>query len=190
MKEAREMEYIYDNEVRMSALTDDETVLQILRPGKKAFFFYRVVFPAVALLIVLITLALSLLVISLSNGLSLTGMWIYAIAIVLVLIASLINYFVQKKMYIKKAYYITNKRLLFVGGLFQLKMQTLNYRFIGSVTLKRTPFSKALGLTSYSINLLMNINKRLTVKFFTLAGQGLSYLESADKAYKEIVNRI
>ena len=44
------------------------------------------------------------------------------------------------------------------------------------------------GMKSYSINLIMNINKQLTIKFFSLSGTSLSYLESADKAYKQIVD--
>ena len=87
----------------------------------------------------------------------------------------------------KKAYYITDRRILLVGGLFHLKYQTLHYRFIGSVEWKRVPFSRLFGMNAYTIHLIMNIGKRLTVSFFNISGTSLPFLEKADDAYRQIV---
>ena len=126
---------------------------------------------------------------SIVESLSFGGIRLYGAGLLLAATISFLNYLVQKKMYVKKAYYITDKRILLTGGLFHLKYQTLNYRFIGSVVLKRTLFSKAFSIESYSVNLIMNINKQFTVKFFSIAGMTLSYLENASETYKMIVDR-
>ena len=182
------MDYIYDNEVRNTVLGTEEKVLHLLKPGKKAFLFYRVLVPALLLTVVFIILLSTNIGYSIKNGLSLSGAVTYISCIIFTLLLSLINLMIQKKMYAKRAYYITDKRILIVGGFIHLKYQTLNFRFVGSAIMRRTMFSKMFGMSSYSINLIMNINKQLTIKFFSLSGTSLSYLESADKAYKQIVD--
>ena len=94
---------------------------------------------------------------------------------------------VQKKRRARTAYYVTDRRILLVGGLFHLKYRTLNYRAVGSAELSRVPFSKALGLDAFRIHLIMNIHKRLTVSFFSIAGTSLTFLEDPSDAYKQIV---
>ena len=180
------MAFKYDNEVRETALTESETVLRLLTPGKKAFFFYRVRIPAIILCAVFVILLAVNVAHTIANGLPLSGIWLYGAGLLLAAAVSLLNYLIQKKMFAKKAYYVTDKRILITGGFFHLKYRTLNYRFIGSVVMKRTLFSKAFGMESHSINLNMNINKQFTVKFFSVAGMTLSYLESASETYKLI----
>ena len=188
MTEAK-MDFVFDKETRETALTENETVLQLMTPGKKAFFFYRVRIPTILLCLVFAVLLAVNVVHSIVKSLSFSGIWLYGAGLLLAVAISFFNYLVQKRLYAKKAYYVTDKRILLTGGLFHLKYRTLNYRFIGSVVLKRTPFSKALGIESYSINLSMNINKQFTVKFFSIAGMALSYLENASETYKLIINR-
>ena len=183
------MEFAYDKEASATALTENETVLQLLTPGKKAFFFYRARIPAIFLCAVFAILLGVNVGYSIVNGPSFSGAWLYGSGLFLATLVSIFNYLIQRKLYAKKAYYITDKRILITGGFFHLKYRTLNYRFIGSVILKRTPFSKAFGMESYSISLMMNINKQLTVKFFSIAGMSLTYIESADNAYKLIVEK-
>jgi len=180
------MEFTFDKEARKTALTESETVLQLLKPGKKAFFFYRARIPAIILCAVFVILLAVNVVHTIAHGLPLSGIWLYVAGLLLAAAISFLNYLVQKRMYAKKAYYITDKRILITGGLFHLRYRTLNYRFIGSVDMKRTLFSKAFGMESYSISLMMNINKQLTVKFFSVAGMTLSYLESASDTYRLI----
>ena len=171
-------------------LTEDETVLEFLKPVKRAFFFYRVKAPAGILLLILFVMT-TVSITKLQTYIApVYVLWIYIRQAAIVLAVSLCNYFVQKMLYAKKAYYITSKRILIVGGVFNLKYQTLNYRFIGWAELKRTPFSKMFRMDSFSITLIMNINKQFTFKFFTLTGHGLSYIENADKAYKQIVSKM
>ena len=180
------MDYAYDQKVRDTALLEGETVLQLLRPGKKAFNVYRIAIPCALLACVWAGfLAYTLQLwrrydLPISVGFYAAGT-ILTLALVLLIIA------VQKKRLAKTAYYVTDRRVLLVGGLFHLKYRTLHYRFIGSAELSRVPFSKALGLDAFKIHLILNVHKRLTVSFFSVAGTSLSLLENASDAYKRIV---
>ncbi|MBO4277982.1 MAG: hypothetical protein J5925_06260 [Clostridia bacterium] len=180
------MEFIYDNEVCRHALLENESVIQLLKPGKKSYFFYRVVIPSALLSLAVVALLLVNVFYTVINGTPFTGT-IYIVLTVLTVPTVLVYYLIQKKMYLKRAYYLTDKRILLVGGIFHLKYQTLGYHFIGSVTEKRTPFSKLFHLESHSISVIMNVHKQLSIKFLSLTGNTLSYLEDPDEAYKRIV---
>ena len=180
------MGFEHDDTVREQILLKDETVLRLLRPGKKAFFFYRVRLPAIFLFAVLAILLAANICFSSVKKLPLSGMALYAAGAALIIVITLADRLIQKRFFSNRAYYITDRRILIVSGFRCLKYQTLNYRFIGSAILKRTPCSKLFGMDSYSINLIMNINKRLTVKFFSISGTSLSYLEDPGDAYRHI----
>ena len=180
------MDYAYDHEVRNAVLLDGETVLHLLRPGKKAFAFYQIWLPSILLALVWMGFLVTTLIMWMEYDVPIS-LAFYIAGTLLVLLLVLAYFAIQKKRYAKKAYYITDRRILLVGGLFHLKYQTLHYRFIGSVEWKRVPFSRLFGMNAYTIHLLMNIGKRLTVSFFSISGTSLLFLEKADDAYRQIV---
>ena len=139
------MEYAYDQEVRDTALLEGETVLQLLRPGKKAFAVYRIVIPCALLACVWAGFLAYTLQLWRRYDLPIS-VGFYIAGTILTLVLMLLIVAVQKKRLAKTAYYVTDRRILLVGGLFHLKYRTLHYRFIGSAELSRVPFSKALGL--------------------------------------------
>ena len=180
------MEFFHDNDVREHALIETETILQVLRPGKKAFFFYRVGIPSAVLSLAAIVLLLINTIHTITRGVPFSGIP-YIILVALTVPTILVLYSFQKLVYNKRAYYITDKRVLLGGGIYHLKYQTLGYRFIGSVTLKRTMFSKMFNLESHSISVILNVHKQFSIKFFSFTGNTLSYLEEPDEAYRQIV---
>ena len=182
------MEFQYQDEIQKRVLLEDETILQIGIPNRKAFLFYRVCVPSVLLGAAAAALLLTNIVYGAVQGLPFSGTF-FVIAAGLTIPVIFINRSVQRKLYQNRAYYITDKRILLTGGLFHLKYRTLNYRFIGSVALKRTLYSKLFGLRSYTVSLIMNVNKQLSVKFFSVSGTMLSYLEDPDEIYKLIVKK-
>ena len=139
--------------------------------------------------VVFVVLTAVSLVLHVAHDVPLLGIWLYIAGSIASIPVALVNYFVQKKLFVRRAYYLTDKRILLVGGLFHTKYQTLNYRFIGAVSLKRSLFSKPMGLHSYSIGITTNLNKRLSVKFFTRAGYTLSFIENGSEAYKLITEK-
>ena len=179
------MEYAYDQEVRDTALLEGETVLQLLRPGKKAFNVYRIWLPCALAVCLWVSFAVYTLLVSRQYELPLSKLfYIGGTAATALMVLLLVT--VQKKQYAKKAYYMTDRRILLVGGLQSLSYQTLNYRAIGCAALKRMPLSVTFGLEAWSVKLMMNMNKRLNVKFFSISGTALPYLENAAEAYKPI----
>ena len=182
------MDYAYDQEVQDTALLEGETELQLLRPGKKAFAVYRIAIPCALLACVWAGFLVYTLRIWRMHDLPISNAF-YASGTILMLVLMLLIITIQKKRWAKTAYYITDRRILLVGGLFHLKYRTLHYRFIGSAELSRVPFSKLLGLDAFTIHLILNVHKRLTLSFFSFAGTSLSFLESAGETYKRIVER-